>query len=37
MLGGVLMITKYMSITEIVDRYPETVPVFQAYGMHCFG
>lgn len=31
------MITKDMSITDIVDRFPDTVPVFQRYGMHCFG
>lgn len=31
------MITREMSITDIVDKYPQTVPVFQNYGMHCFG
>ena len=31
------MITKDMSITDIVDRYPQTVEIFQRYGMHCFG
>lgn len=31
------MITKDMSITDIVDMYPETVQVFSNYGMHCFG
>lgn len=31
------MITKYMSITEVVDKYPETAEVFMNYGMHCFG
>lgn len=31
------MITKDMSITEIVNMYPQTVEVFQRYGMHCFG
>lgn len=31
------MITKEMSITDIVDQYPQTVEVFQRYGMHCFG
>lgn len=24
-------------ITEVVERHPETVQVFQKYGMHCFG
>lgn len=31
------MITKDMSITEVVEKYPQTVEVFQRYGMHCFG
>ena len=31
------MITKEMSITDIVEQYPQTVDVFQRYGMHCFG
>lgn len=31
------MITKDMSITDIVEKYPQTVEVFQRYGMHCFG
>jgi len=31
------MITKDMSITDAVERYPETVDVFMKYGMHCFG
>ncbi|MDF2672653.1 MAG: hypothetical protein K0R09_918 [Clostridiales bacterium] len=30
------MITKEMSITDIVEQYPQTVDVFQRYGMHCF-
>lgn len=36
-IGGVCMITKDMTITDIVEKYPDTVPVFQRYGMHCFG
>lgn len=32
-----LLITKDMTITEIVSQYPETVGVFQEYGMGCFG
>jgi len=32
-----LLITKDMTITEIVSKYPETVEVFQEYGMGCFG
>lgn len=35
--GGILMITKDMSITDIVSRYPQTVDVFRKYGMSCFG
>lgn len=31
------MITKDMSITEIVSKYPQTVDVFVKYGMSCFG
>jgi hybrid cluster-associated redox disulfide protein len=31
------MITKEMSILEIVEKYPETTPVFFEHGMHCLG
>jgi hybrid cluster-associated redox disulfide protein len=31
------MINKEMSITQIVEDYPETVEVFLSNGMHCFG
>lgn len=31
------MITKEMSISEIVQKYPETVPVFGKHGMGCIG
>lgn len=31
------MITKTMTITEVVDKYPDTAEVFNRYGMHCFG
>ena len=31
------MITGTETITEVVDKYPQTVEVFQKYGMHCFG
>ena len=31
------MITKEMSITDIVVNHPETVPVFRAFGMGCIG
>lgn len=30
-------ITKEMTISEVLRKYPETVPVFQQYGMHCLG
>ncbi|ADG82272.1 hypothetical protein Tfer_1982 [Thermincola ferriacetica] len=32
-----MTITKDMSIMEIVMKYPKTIPVFQSYGMGCFG
>jgi hybrid cluster-associated redox disulfide protein len=31
------MITKEMGIIDIVNQYPQTVPVFQDYGMGCIG
>lgn len=31
------MITKEMSIGEIVQKFPQTVAVFQANGMGCLG
>lgn len=31
------MITRDMSITEVVENYPDTVEVFINHGMHCFG
>ncbi|MDI6715767.1 MAG: DUF1858 domain-containing protein [Actinomycetota bacterium] len=31
------IITKDMSIAECVEQYPETVDVFQRYGLACFG
>lgn len=31
------MITGTESITSVVEKYPETVKVFEKYGMHCFG
>jgi hybrid cluster-associated redox disulfide protein len=30
------MITKDMTITEILRRYPETLPVFKRYGLDCY-
>jgi hybrid cluster-associated redox disulfide protein len=30
-------ITGEMSIMEIVQKYPETVPVFVKHGLHCLG
>ncbi|KUK12032.1 MAG: hypothetical protein XD51_1040 [Moorella sp. 60_41] len=32
-----MTITKDMSITEVVNKYPETVPVFMEHGMGCLG
>jgi len=31
------MITKDMSITDIVKNNPKTAEVMMGYGMHCFG
>lgn len=31
------MITKEMSIMEIVQKYPQTVEIFRNYGMGCLG
>jgi len=31
------MITKEMSIGEVVTKFPQTIPVFQAHGMGCLG
>lgn len=31
------MITKEMSITDIVRNNPKTAEVMMGYGMHCFG
>ena len=32
-----MMITKDMSIMEVVQKYPDTVPVFMSSGMGCIG
>lgn len=32
-----MKITKEMDIMSAVTAYPETVDVFQRFGMHCFG
>jgi len=31
------LITKDMSIGEIVQQFPETVPVFMSHGLGCIG
>ncbi|MBU2703000.1 hybrid cluster-associated redox disulfide protein [Sporomusaceae bacterium BoRhaA] len=31
------MITKEMSIMEVVEKYPQTAAVFQQHGMGCLG
>jgi hybrid cluster-associated redox disulfide protein len=31
------MITKEMTISECVERFPETVDVFVRFGLACFG
>lgn len=30
-------ITRQMTIAEVVQKYPQTVPVFLAHGLMCFG
>ena len=30
------MITKEMTITEILRRYPEMLPIFRRYGLDCY-
>ena len=30
------MITKEMTIAEILSRYPETLPVFESRGLDCY-
>ncbi len=30
-------ITRDMTIAEVVQKYPQTVPVFLAHGLMCFG
>ncbi|NTW70801.1 MAG: DUF1858 domain-containing protein [Eubacteriaceae bacterium] len=32
-----MKITKEMDIMSAVSNFPETVDVFQQFGMHCFG
>lgn len=32
-----MAITKEMMIQEIVARYPETISVFERYGLGCYG
>ena len=31
------MITKTMAFGEVLQRFPQTLPVFSKYGMHCIG
>jgi len=30
-------VNKDMTIQEIVDKYPKSVPIFMAHGLHCVG
>ncbi len=32
-----MLITENMSISEVVEQYPQTVDVFRNHGMGCFG
>ncbi len=31
------MLTGAEKITDVVEKYPQSVEVFEKYGMHCFG
>ncbi|MCW2277425.1 DUF1858 domain-containing protein [Heliophilum fasciatum] len=31
------MLVKEMTISEVVGKYPQTVPVFMSFGMGCLG
>jgi len=31
------LITKDMTIAEVVSKYPKAIPVLMKYGMHCIG
>jgi hybrid cluster-associated redox disulfide protein len=31
------LITKYMTMGEVVSKYPQTIPVFFSYGLPCVG
>ena len=30
-------ITKQMKINEVIEKYPETLEVFERFGFHCIG
>ena len=34
---NVMKVTKDMGIMDVVQLYPDSVPVFEDFGMHCFG
>ena len=36
-MSEVKKLTKDMGIMDAVEQFPESVPVFQEFGMHCFG
>lgn len=31
------MVTKDMTIGDVVQKYPEAVPIMTSYGLHCIG
>ncbi len=31
------LVSREMTIAEVVNKYPQTVPVFLAHGLFCFG
>lgn len=35
--GDLIMITKEALIGEVLDKFPQVAPLFNAIGMHCLG
>ncbi len=36
-MKNIQAITKEMTITEVLEKYPKTIAVFMNYGLHCAG
>ncbi len=35
--GNIMAISKTSIIGDVLDKYPQTAPVFMSIGMHCLG